>query len=148
MVSDRGAVVMTQGYGVGSHAPAHIWGAIDLAVDGDGDGSAEPGPSWGAALSAPSPPPPPDLDRAAALEQALALVGSIPQLWAANAIPRRRALLGQLLSHVYARDHRIYAIRPTRAAEPLFRAIWAEADRGTPSCSPPVGSRPILLAAA
>src|SRR5688500_1455093 len=24
--------VMTQGYGVGSHAPAHIWGAVDLAL--------------------------------------------------------------------------------------------------------------------
>lgn len=41
-----GQVVITQGYGVGTHAPAHIWGAIDLAVDGDGDGLAEPGPSW------------------------------------------------------------------------------------------------------
>ncbi len=52
VVSDRGAVVMTQGYGVGSHAPAHIWGAIDLAVDGDGDGAAEAGPSWGATIVA------------------------------------------------------------------------------------------------
>jgi murein DD-endopeptidase MepM/ murein hydrolase activator NlpD len=34
--------VMTQGYGVGSHAPANIWGAVDLAVDGDGDGQADP----------------------------------------------------------------------------------------------------------
>ena len=34
--------VMTQGYGVGSHAPAEIWGAIDLAIDGNGDGSADP----------------------------------------------------------------------------------------------------------
>lgn len=41
-----GRVVMTQGYGVGSHAPAAIWGAVDLAVDGDGDGYAEPGASW------------------------------------------------------------------------------------------------------
>lgn len=41
-----GQVVITQGYGVGTHTPAHIWGAIDLAVDGDGDGLAEPGPSW------------------------------------------------------------------------------------------------------
>ncbi len=41
-----GQVVITQGYGVGTHAPAHLWGAIDLAVDSDGDGIAEPGPSW------------------------------------------------------------------------------------------------------
>ena len=34
--------VMTQGYGVGSHAPANIWGAVDLAIDGDGDGAADP----------------------------------------------------------------------------------------------------------
>jgi murein DD-endopeptidase MepM/ murein hydrolase activator NlpD len=34
--------VMTQGYGVGSHAPANIWGAVDLAIDGNGDGSADP----------------------------------------------------------------------------------------------------------
>ncbi len=52
VVSAAGAVVMTQGYGVGTHAPAHIWGAIDLAVDGDGDGAAEPGPSWGATIVA------------------------------------------------------------------------------------------------
>lgn len=38
--------VMTQSYGVGSHAPAEIWGAIDLAVDGDGDGAADPDGSW------------------------------------------------------------------------------------------------------
>ncbi len=34
--------VMTQGYGVGSHAPASIWGAVDLAIDGNGDGQADP----------------------------------------------------------------------------------------------------------
>ncbi|MBA3469839.1 MAG: M23 family metallopeptidase [Herpetosiphonaceae bacterium] len=45
-------VVMTQGYGVGSHAPAESWGAIDLAVDGDGDGSADPAGSWGAPVRA------------------------------------------------------------------------------------------------
>ncbi len=38
--------VMTQGYGVGTHAPAEIWGAIDLAIDGDGDGAADPDGSW------------------------------------------------------------------------------------------------------
>jgi murein DD-endopeptidase MepM/ murein hydrolase activator NlpD len=30
-----GRVIMTQGYGVGSHAPAETWGAVDLAVEGD-----------------------------------------------------------------------------------------------------------------
>ncbi len=33
--------VMTQGYGVGSHAPANIWGAVDLAIDDNGDGQAD-----------------------------------------------------------------------------------------------------------
>ncbi|HMQ35026.1 MAG TPA: peptidoglycan DD-metalloendopeptidase family protein, partial [Chloroflexaceae bacterium] len=47
-----GRVVMTQGYGVGTHAPAAIWGAVDLAVDGDGDGYAEPGASWYAPIVA------------------------------------------------------------------------------------------------
>lgn len=41
-----GHVVITQGYGVGSHAPASIWGAVDLAVDSDGDGYAEPAATW------------------------------------------------------------------------------------------------------
>jgi murein DD-endopeptidase MepM/ murein hydrolase activator NlpD len=34
--------VVTQGYGVGSHAPADVWGGIDMALDGNGDGSADP----------------------------------------------------------------------------------------------------------
>ena len=42
----QGRVVLTQGYGEGSHAPAQLWGAVDLAVDGNGDGEAEPGASW------------------------------------------------------------------------------------------------------
>lgn len=42
-----GQIVMTQGYGVGTHAPAGTWGAIDLAIDGDGDGDAEPETSQG-----------------------------------------------------------------------------------------------------
>jgi murein DD-endopeptidase MepM/ murein hydrolase activator NlpD len=41
-----GRVVLTQGYGVGTHAPAAIWGAVDLAIDSDGDGYAEAGASW------------------------------------------------------------------------------------------------------
>lgn len=39
--------VMTQGYGTGSHAPANVWGAIDLAVDGNNDGNADPEGSQG-----------------------------------------------------------------------------------------------------
>lgn len=39
--------VMTQGYGVGSHAPANIWGAVDLAVDGNRDGQADPDGTFG-----------------------------------------------------------------------------------------------------
>lgn len=38
--------VITQQYGVGTHAPAAIWGALDLALDGDGDGAADPEGSW------------------------------------------------------------------------------------------------------
>jgi murein DD-endopeptidase MepM/ murein hydrolase activator NlpD len=34
--------VVTQGYGVGSHAPADAWGGIDMALDGNGDGQADP----------------------------------------------------------------------------------------------------------
>ena len=30
----RGRVILTQGYGVGTHAPAELWGALDLAVAG------------------------------------------------------------------------------------------------------------------
>jgi len=44
--------VMTQGYGVGSHAPANIWGAVDLAIDGDGDGQADPQGTIGAPVYA------------------------------------------------------------------------------------------------
>ena len=36
------AAVMTQGYGVGSHAPAAVWGGVDIAIDGNGDGAADP----------------------------------------------------------------------------------------------------------
>lgn len=44
---DNPQTVMTQGYGVGSHAPAAVWGAVDLAIDGDGDGQADPKGSFG-----------------------------------------------------------------------------------------------------
>src|SRR6185436_171601 len=39
--------VMTQGYGVGTHAPANIWGAVDLAIDGNGDGQPDPEGTFG-----------------------------------------------------------------------------------------------------
>ena len=42
---DRRAVI-TQGYGVGTHAPAETWGGIDLAIDGNGDGRADPNDTW------------------------------------------------------------------------------------------------------
>jgi transcriptional regulator with XRE-family HTH domain len=42
-----GRVVVTQGYDVGTHAPASIWGAVDLAVDRDGDGIPEPDTTQG-----------------------------------------------------------------------------------------------------
>jgi murein DD-endopeptidase MepM/ murein hydrolase activator NlpD len=44
--------VMTQGYGVGTHAPAEVWGAIDLAIDGNGDGGADPQGSYDAPIYA------------------------------------------------------------------------------------------------
>jgi murein DD-endopeptidase MepM/ murein hydrolase activator NlpD len=47
-----GRAVLTQGYAVGTHAPAGTWGAVDLAVDSDGDGFAEPGASYGTPILA------------------------------------------------------------------------------------------------
>ena len=47
-----GQVVMTQGYGVGTHAPAAVWGAVDLAVDGDMNGYADPRATVGAPVVA------------------------------------------------------------------------------------------------
>ncbi|HEU5100203.1 MAG TPA: M23 family metallopeptidase [Roseiflexaceae bacterium] len=40
-------MVMTQGYDVGSHAPAAIWGGVDLAIDGNSDGQADPDGTFG-----------------------------------------------------------------------------------------------------
>lgn len=45
-LGNRTDIVMTQGYGVGSHSPTTVWGAIDLAIDGNGDGYADPDASW------------------------------------------------------------------------------------------------------
>ena len=50
--TDSAAAVMTQGYGVGTHAPAEIWGGIDIALDGNGDGAADPQGSDGAPIYA------------------------------------------------------------------------------------------------
>jgi murein DD-endopeptidase MepM/ murein hydrolase activator NlpD len=47
-----GHTVMTQGYGVGTHEPASIWGAVDLAIDGDGDGNVDPDATQGAPIFA------------------------------------------------------------------------------------------------
>ena len=44
--------IMTQEYGVGTHAPAASWGAVDLALDGDGDGQADPQGTWNAPIYA------------------------------------------------------------------------------------------------
>ncbi|MBC8162430.1 MAG: M23 family metallopeptidase [Roseiflexaceae bacterium] len=44
--------VMTQSYGVGSHAPAEVWGGVDLAVDSDGDGQADPAATMGTPIYA------------------------------------------------------------------------------------------------
>lgn len=51
-IQGTGAVVITQGYGIGTHTPARIWGAVDLAFDGNGDGYAEPGATAGATVLA------------------------------------------------------------------------------------------------
>jgi transcriptional regulator with XRE-family HTH domain len=42
-----GWILITQGYGEGTHAPAATMGALDLAVDGDGDGAADPAATAG-----------------------------------------------------------------------------------------------------
>ncbi|HWQ16068.1 MAG TPA: M23 family metallopeptidase, partial [Roseiflexaceae bacterium] len=52
-LASDGRVVVTQGYGVGTHAPAESWGALDLGVDRDGDGVAEPESSRGALVFTP-----------------------------------------------------------------------------------------------
>jgi murein DD-endopeptidase MepM/ murein hydrolase activator NlpD len=52
LAPEIGGIVMTQGYDVGTHAPASTWGAVDLAIDGDGDGSGEPGATQGMPIAA------------------------------------------------------------------------------------------------
>ena len=50
--ADSKRLVLTQGYDVGTHAPAPTWGGLDLALDGDGDGQPDPQGSMGAPLYA------------------------------------------------------------------------------------------------
>lgn len=50
--TDSDRAILTQGYGVGSHAPAAVWGGIDIAIDGDGDGEADPDGTWDAPVYA------------------------------------------------------------------------------------------------
>jgi murein DD-endopeptidase MepM/ murein hydrolase activator NlpD len=52
LVAGPGHVVITQGYNVGTHAPASVWGGLDLAIDADGDGKAEPGATYGVVVVA------------------------------------------------------------------------------------------------
>jgi murein DD-endopeptidase MepM/ murein hydrolase activator NlpD len=52
LAPEAGYVVTTQGYGIGTHEPASVWGAVDLAIDGDGDGNAEPGMTQGVPIFA------------------------------------------------------------------------------------------------
>lgn len=52
VVPQHGTVVVTQGYGVGTHTPTNVNGAVDLAVDGDGNGLAETGTTWGSTIVA------------------------------------------------------------------------------------------------
>jgi murein DD-endopeptidase MepM/ murein hydrolase activator NlpD len=52
LIASVGQIVITQGYGAGTHAPAAVWGALDFAIDADGDGYAEPGPTRGAPVIA------------------------------------------------------------------------------------------------
>ena len=44
--------VITQGYGMGTHAPANVWGGLDFAIDTNGDGMPEPDSSLGSPLFA------------------------------------------------------------------------------------------------
>lgn len=98
-----------------------------------------------AILAAPTPAPvlaPATFD----LDAALALLADMPTLWAAATSAERRALLGRLVTHIYARRHEVYALRPTRLAEPLLRALWES--RARCNSSPPAKCSVALLTAA
>lgn len=80
------------------------------------------------------------------LDTALAALHDIPALWSEATAPERRAMLGHLFTHIYTRRASVYALRPTRIAEPLLRALWES--RATSNPSPPADRRPVLLTAA
>jgi murein DD-endopeptidase MepM/ murein hydrolase activator NlpD len=50
--TDSSDAVMTQGYDVGTHAPAAVWGGIDIAIDSNGDGQPNPEASMNSPLYA------------------------------------------------------------------------------------------------
>lgn len=82
--------------------------------------------------------------------EAVALVADLPALWAGARVPEQRAVLGRLVTQVYARRHTIYAVRPTPEAAPVFAVAW-EHVRATCNSSSSVVRSPIssiiLLAA-
>jgi len=45
-------VVITQGYGIGTHTPPEVFGAIDLAVGSPMDGTSDPSATWNVAVRA------------------------------------------------------------------------------------------------
>lgn len=89
---------------------------------------------------------PPAVDPA----EAVALVANLPALWEAATVPERRRVLARLVSQVYARRGVVYAVRPTRAAAPVFALAWEQC-RAVSNPSSSVGhspiSRVVLLAA-
>jgi murein DD-endopeptidase MepM/ murein hydrolase activator NlpD len=52
LLAEPQRVVITQGYGEGTHQPINTSGAIDLAIDADGDGNAEPDATGGVVILA------------------------------------------------------------------------------------------------
>jgi DNA invertase Pin-like site-specific DNA recombinase len=67
-------------------------------------------------------------------------LASLPALWERATPLERRALLRPLVVQVYARRHSIYAIRPTRLAEPALQAAWQPCRATDNSSSPPARS--------
>lgn len=93
--------------------------------------------------------PPPSLPVAAPrvdIDAAISLLNDLPRLWSVATEAERRALLGQLVTHIYARRHEVYAIRPTALAAPMLTVIWEH--RAMSHSWPPVDHIPILLTAA
>lgn len=82
------------------------------------------------------PPDAPTVD----VEAALDLVARLPVLWGEATNEERRGILGALVSQIYARRHTIYALRPTRLADPVLRAALL------PCSVTPNPSSPCMLA--